>query len=144
MKKWEITLYVYLSSMIKPEEIRKGIYIYEKVSPGKCAPDELIPLRLSEDILEVLFAARNYEDLEPIPISPEILKSCGFIYNSEEMGDSLAEEYLYNDFCWSVGLKEIYFKNIPLPHIEYLHQLQNLYFILVGEELEIKLPALSA
>jgi len=65
----------------------------------------------------------------PIPLTPEILEKCGFVSNPYqdryEFGDIHVEYCGFRDICWVNGK----------PHIEYLHQLQNLYFALTNEEL---------
>ncbi len=69
---------------------------------------------------------------EPIPLTEEILLKCGFekvagFYSSK---DEILE--LTCDFIvWKPNTKKL--------EIKYLHQLQNLYFALTGEELEINL-----
>ena len=83
------------------------------------------------------------EGVEPIPLTPEILEKAGF----EEFPDS-SGLYGYEAFtkgnCYveisptrgigvSIGSME------TAQSIKYLHQLQNLYFALTGEELNIKL-----
>jgi hypothetical protein len=77
-----------------------------------------------------------YHHLQPIPLTAEILERCGFnfnhyTYNWDRSQLSLAQ----SDF--SPGVYEIKFIVIGKP-IERLHQLQNLYFAITGEELEIK------
>jgi len=65
----------------------------------------------------------------PISLTPEILEKCGFVSNPYqdryEFGDIHVEYCGFRDICWVNGK----------PHIEYLHQLQNLYFALTNEEL---------
>jgi len=80
--------------------------------------------------------------LQPIPLSPEILEKCGFGYQSmkggltyyahRETGFTLL--YSYGKWNWSSSASVTSGKAI-----EYLHQLQNLYFALTGEELEVNL-----
>lgn len=78
-------------------------------------------------------------NVEPIPITPEILTKCG-----------LVERYVKGEWSWSQGGKwqgftEGYLKEDgyhylgDYPPIHYLHQLQNLYFAITGEELEVRL-----
>lgn len=92
-------------------------------------------------------------DIEPIPITPEILKKCGFSDNDYKAGyigidikaGGMKTDFvltkpqvlgeLQKHFCWE-------FKAGAIPfflELEFLHQLQNLYFALTGEELEINL-----
>ncbi len=85
------------------------------------------------------------EDLEPIPLEPEILEKCGFVkindtdfhkqlYKKEncdyyiclESNEMIKYGGSYGDYC-EIGDVEI----------KYLHQLQNCYFVLTGNELEV-------
>lgn len=81
------------------------------------------------------FPISNVEDLKPVELTQEILLKCGF-----------ESKYF--------GIKTFYNPLMELDHdfylmgvdygvkIKHLHQLQNLYFVLTGKELEIKLPLL--
>ena len=71
--------------------------------------------------------------LEPIPLTPEILEKCGF----EKLNSGNRRFNKIVLMCESVS--NYLLKDIPLTPIRYLHQLQNLYFALTGEELEVKL-----
>lgn len=77
------------------------------------------------------------ENLQPIPLTPEILEKCGF-NNLNFPGDSY--------FSLIKRPKENYYDVLLVPddanlgvRLLYLHQLQNLYFALTGEELILKL-----
>lgn len=76
-------------------------------------------------------------DVEPIPITEEWLLKLGF--EVEKNGgivfaskDDNCKFYVYceNNKTWKIGKYNNGFK-----HIYYVHQLQNLYFALTGEEL---------
>lgn len=72
--------------------------------------------------------AHNYK---PVPLTPEVLEQCGFKkqtawYRLGKHAINPTAAYLYE------------FKNIPVKEIEHLHQLQNLYYALTGNELEVK------
>ena len=77
----------------------------------------------------------DLDDVEFIPLTEEWLLMFGFVKDEEgwiyiEIKDnSFGMNYENNkwNFYW--------FHNVPLDHV---HQLQNLYFALVGEELVIK------
>ena len=74
--------------------------------------------------------------LMPILLTPEILEKCGFI--KDEDGCMLFGEIFY----WlNAGILQIAMGYTPLINApcKYIHQLQNLYFSLTGEELEVKL-----
>lgn len=87
-------------------------------------------------------------DLEPIPLTPEILIACGFKMDNfskkyklnvdddsreyfivlEE--DGFVLEHNAGSYCEGASLK--------LYHIKYLHQLQNAFYILTSKELNYK------
>lgn len=79
------------------------------------------------------------QDLKPIELTEEILVKCGFEKHStnpfwfrkKQICISLAESLEL--ISWDMQIFKIDLK------VKYLHQLQNLYFALTGEELEINL-----
>lgn len=113
---------------MKANELRIGNWVY--YPPMK---NNYQVLRLNTDI-EV--------DYEPIPLTEEILLKCGFSNN----GDGGVELYLKPMILsYDLKTKKMYLMagqfaectdTVPC---EYLHQLQNLYFALTGEELTINL-----
>lgn len=132
--------------MIKPNELRR----FNWVTVGKKAihyipsPDKFMIKELREDHCSFVgFSSLElYENLEPIPLTEEWLLKFGF----EEF-----EYHIKNNLIW--------YKKWPLPifygsngfekyliHdlggrfvvLKYVHQLQNLYFALTGEELKLK------
>jgi len=91
----------------------------------------------------------NSENISPIPLTPEILEKCGFILNrnneiSIEINDiashlelmSGAGGYYYPSFTQTPQGDEE--RSVYFNRITSLHQLQNLYFALTGEELIYK------
>ena len=72
------------------------------------------------------------ETLKPIELTEEWLQKFGF-----ELYDSVEFRHFYrkNDFDLDENYQPIDFDCIE---IKYVHQLQNLYFALTGQELEIK------
>lgn len=81
------------------------------------------------------------DDLQPIPLTEGLLLKCGFkkinhIYGysffSMERKKSGANIDIYEAYSAIGG-------NTSVPHIQFLHQLQNLYFALTGKELKIEL-----
>jgi hypothetical protein len=80
--------------------------------------------------------------LNPIILSPEILKKCDFKATpslSYKTGITIPytvwskEKLVYNEIQ-----KQWWFKGVLDHQPQYLHHLQNLYFALTGKELEIK------
>lgn len=108
----------------------------------------------------------NGWQMQPIPITPEILEKCGFElydnYTDESLGDFIFESYrkwkskyiyiaIHNrqEGGYDCGLSRQLTDLVPVDEIDansfnvceliYLHQLQNIYFAITGEELEVKL-----
>ena len=70
--------------------------------------------------------------LKSIPLTPEVLEKCGFESNPYQ--DRYELKDLHFEYC---GVRNIIWSE-KYPHIQYLHQLQNLHFALTGEELIYK------
>jgi len=71
--------------------------------------------------------------MNPIPLTPEILQQCGF-----EM-DKMFKCYTIQTETGEIILSSSYIlqSTDTITKLNYLHQLQNLYFALTGSELEI-------
>ena len=92
---------------------------------------------------------RTSEWFSPIPITPEILKKCGFNKSdkSELWGLLKFSEtwdwFIMKDISINKPTDDTYlvqFGNAGImPPCKYVHQLQNLYFALTGEEIQINL-----
>jgi len=82
------------------------------------------------------------EHYKPIPITEDWLVNLGFVQPKDKFDyykDDLIEVCVQDDtvhvwVLYSVG------SAIQVFHIQYIHQLQNLYFSLSGKELELKTP----
>ena len=79
------------------------------------------------------------DDIEPIPLTPEILEKAGFercdkslYYYYWKTISGLEVEIINNHLLTKIN-------NVRINKVGYVHQLQNLIFTLTGEELEIKL-----
>jgi hypothetical protein len=75
----------------------------------------------------------NHDQIETcgaIPITPEILERCGFESNPYQ--DRYELGYFHFEHC---AIRQMIWIE-KYPHVNYLHQLQNLYFALTGEELQ--------
>ena len=86
----------------------------------------------------------GYEFDCPIPLTEEILLKAGLIKSKDDLGDTfhIMEEdgftARYTMRYWDK--KEYWFMcGMGRVNFNYVHQLQNLYFALTGEELEIQL-----
>jgi hypothetical protein len=81
------------------------------------------------------------EDLTPIPLTEEWLLKFGFEKQKDQDGDAYGKELIYpigniTMFLESIDSWEISFYKADFSlSVQYVHQLQNLYFALTGEEL---------
>jgi len=79
--------------------------------------------------------------IEPIPLTIDILEKCGFLWSvyhqAFHFGDSAMNEFYDLNECYPSGYQLSFFKKRELVGnpIFYLHQLQNLYYALTGQEL---------
>ena len=90
-----------------------------------------------DDILQTQTAHGPLEEFEPIPLTDDILEKCGFEKNdANDQYRSYRKEPITiriladNSIRANIGVGEF--------ACQYLHQLQNLYFDLTGEELEVR------
>jgi len=118
---------------MKAEELRVGNY-YNINTPG----DDAVDVISGHDILDLEVDPLD-DFFQPIPLTEEWLLKFGFfsekLYWSIQIGDvylSIVKED--NTFC--VGIP--YEANGTNRKFEFVHQLQNLYHALTGEELTIK------
>jgi len=76
----------------------------------------------------------DWNNIQPISLTPEILEKCGFVMHKTSQLWRTYNFYLHhylvsdNEYCFK-------YSDFTSSSIQYLHQLQNLYFALCGEEL---------
>ena len=136
---------------MKANELRIGIYV-RALTPYMDSKIRNNIVKIDEDFMEVIMSARNYDDIEPIPLTPELLEKCGFKVGSKYSNGSyykkelvphgyflLFYSYTTKDFIYETIDSNDYGYNTPRVTIMYVHQLQNLYFSLTNEELIINI-----
>lgn len=131
----------YFRSMIKAHEVRIGNIVMWN---GK-------PTKLSALHIYTMFDAQDEaEEGSPIQITPEILKKAGFVstgsgddFHNGILWNTPNENYKYCEDGYIVDNCGYYGHYCDIGDVSYLHQLQNLYFALTGEELTIALPAVK-
>lgn len=116
------------------EDLRVGNYVY---SGNILTQIDSIDNELTELI--------NNGWFKPIPLTEDILLKCGFkkekvsSYGGADMWQGMGA-YSYNgEWIFSGDYRCLHLVGYFNTQINYLHQLQNLYFALTGEELTIKL-----
>lgn len=87
-----------------------------------------------------------YNDIHPIPLTEEILlKAMGFQLNYTHLHSFREANYDKNDFMISHEITEngdrwlVSFRGPHVKILHFVHEFQNLYWVLTGNELEIKL-----
>jgi hypothetical protein len=123
---------------MKSTELRIGNWVNGEFANGELKPFQIFRIDGNDDCY----------GLEPIPLTPELLEKCGFVRSQDEDENSLTLVNGRKTFKWVEGNDDDYFliyqTDCGLDYntafeLEHLHQLQNLYYALTGEELEINL-----
>lgn len=145
--------------MMKAEELRIGNYIY----PGNSVHENEIVTVIGIGTEELRFISKNILGQEyraagtvatsrGIPITEDWLKNMGFIASQQKVSCDQTElsggnEYVNNGECVIVNQDKFYFIRDESENsqdgstyyryrqIDYVHQLQNIYFALDGQEL---------
>lgn len=120
--------------MIQANELRIGNVIYLQNKPIKVNIDTLNRILNPEYSENIKFK----DQYKPIELTSDIISKTHFYYDSDsesfQISDCTLKLYDYDD----EGFMCVIFGN-ESHFIKYLHQLQNLYFALTGQELEINL-----
>ncbi|MGZ3838848.1 MAG: hypothetical protein ACXVMS_07750 [Flavisolibacter sp.] len=133
--------------MIQPQELRPGNYVLHKTGV------RILPVLCTLQHFEKL-ARGEEKDFFPLVLKADILEKCGFVENRNYPLLPEAREFRLVLPVIGSGQNEMvaYIKNnkecfgramlngLPISNNFYqLHQLQNLYFALTGEELKVRL-----
>jgi len=127
--------------MIKAHELRVGNWVKNKI-------DTYVKvLNIQEETINQIFdddgvvGSYRIDYFEPIPLTPEILEKCG-LSNVwiKESWIIVEDRFDLELFGYAMKVRNSsHTKEIEFAYFKYLHQLQNLYFALTGEELIINL-----
>jgi len=130
---------------MKATELRIGNYVYADLISGKGRTViHKIKLRDLVNIEE----CGGFLEFKPIPLTPEILEKCGFIKESEYIFTHESEIVFDAPSDWSdldeypIGIdcsRSVmgYNPEVVIIRCIYLHDLQNKFYAIKGEELEI-------
>lgn len=117
---------------MKVNELRIGNVLKEKYSG-----DLLIVIELTKQRITFDYQTTEKWQSEPIELTEEILLKCGFVKDEFDNWENETRLGLYKPEEFD-GYLSIW-GDSTVGECNYLHQLQNLYFALTGQELEINL-----
>lgn len=132
--------------MIQPNELRLLNWVKLNDEDLFCKVLVIDNFGLSVDIVKTKeITWIEYEQFSPVELTPDILEAAGWYWNNE------ADCYEHSDVRMSMNHNSIsgwtmfnYVLKAKITNkIFYLHQLQNLYFALTGEELQIDITKLN-
>lgn len=87
----------------------------------------------------------NLENVQPVPLTDDILKQCGFVYHDYFKVWQLITEGIVSDMDVNNDYDVVDFGRRPVvKKIESLHRLQNVLFTMKSKELVIRKKAPSA
>ena len=122
---------------MKANELRIGNYINYRIVDKLDERQEWDEASIIDgQDLDYLEKNPNDKDFQPIPLTEEWLLKFGFEKDLDGFYRKKAS-YLIEVLFHDNGII-VTNQSVSLKHIEYIHQLQNLYFALTGEELTIK------
>ena len=119
-------------------ELRIGNWVYNSTTKNKM---QVYPMMIPQlYTIEKENGSLGDSNIKPIPLTEEILLKCGFVkddFSKTYVRYSIGNFNIIHDTDKDIficdGIK------YTLVCVEYLHQLQNLYYVLTGEELEVSL-----
>lgn len=140
---------------MKANELRLGNWIKTALSKDRGKPYQVVALRdneVSTDKAEFQFNPiwTDLHYIKPIKLSEEWLLKFGFVDMIKNEEDTYTLRFYYPFYNSDFSIVKTEFKdkrdsfycladNIKIhTELEYVHQLQNLYFALMGKELEIQ------
>jgi hypothetical protein len=92
----------------------------------------------SEQSIEQEASEYSLEKVEPVPLTNEVLKQCGFLYHDYFKFWQLVTTGIRSEMDISPDFEVIDFMRKPIiKKLASLHQLQNVYFMLKGRELKL-------
>lgn len=107
---------------------------------------------VTSDKINVNFREYSLDDIEPITLTEEWLVKLGLEFNEttnhyfirfNRHGETEQNMTLFigndDEIGYWYGVQNIILDDIAINAIQYVHQLQNLYFALTGQELEFKI-----
>jgi hypothetical protein len=132
--------------MINKNELRYGNLVYTWDTDYEYGPGNQFLQQVEEvrkNVVEFKTSHAAYYEIEPIPLTVEWMAKLGFEWNATDkryyiqIGNILYLEFDTDFDCFIAP--ESWAGSCPWNNVKHVHQLQNLYFNLTGNELEIKI-----
>lgn len=127
--------------MLSCYELRLGNYVMvdENLSEVLQISSTMVSTIAAERNSEELCSEHSLESIQPVLLTDDVLKQCGFIYHDYFKFWQLVTSGLRTEMDISPDYEVIDFMRKPiLKKLTSLHQLQNIYFLLKGRELMFK------
>ena len=125
-----------MQSVLKCTDLRIGNLVYSKETNKH---QKITGLTDENPFIDAItFDYTNYDEIEPIPITEEILFNFGYrkehgkYFKNNSLLRFIGEEVFY----WRGEIKDAEFQEY-ITSIKYVHQLQNLYFVITQCELTV-------
>jgi hypothetical protein len=120
---------------MKVEELRIGNLLRDKVTKTELKVIELTEQDIVTYVIDrSMFPLKDGWGIEPIPLSQEWLIKFGF--DGVNSANKLIQVG-WNGDDFIHDQMSVLFKGVFITTLKYVHQLQNLYFTLTGEELTL-------
>jgi hypothetical protein len=126
--------------MISCYELRIGNYVLvdENLQQVSAVNHTTASTLAVEDNNEQVASEHTLGNIQPIPLTDDILKECGFVYHDYFKFWQLITTGIRSEMNISPDYEVIDFMRKPiLKKLTSLHQLQNIYFLLKGRELQL-------
>jgi len=126
--------------MISCYELRIGNYVAVDESLQKIAAiNRTTASTLEAEENSETVSEHNLDNIEPVPLTDDIIKQCGFAFHDYFNFWQLITTGIRSEMNISTDYEVIDFMRKPiLKKLTSLHQLQNIYYLLKGRELEFQ------
>lgn len=123
--------------MISCYELRIGNYVLVDGNLQQVSAINHTVALVAEEDNEQIVSEHNLENVQLVPLTDDILRHCGFVYHDYFKFWQLITTGIRSEMNISPDYEVIDFMRKPiLKKLASLHQLQNIYFILKGRELQ--------
>lgn len=133
--------------MISCYELRIGNYVLvdENLQEILIIANKIASTTSTGENNEQVGSEHSLEHIQPVPLTDDILKQCGFVYHQYFKFWQLITTGIRSEMNISPDYEVIDFMRKPvLKKLTSLHQLQNIYFMLKGRELKFEKKALHS